>query len=108
MMSPREYLEDFFGNIARNEHKMAGVNVKLQYDFSGDGNGKWYVEIVNGKVQGVQEGSISNPSCTFIAKYKNFYNAFRGKGKPITAFMTGKIKLKGDKGIAMKLQEWSQ
>jgi len=107
-MEPRVYLEDFFGKIAKNEDKMGGVNVKIQYDFSGDDHGKWYVEIVDGKVMGVVEGEIENPSCTFIAKYKNFHNAFTGKAKPAAAFMTGKIKLKGDKGIAIKLEKWSR
>ena len=107
-MQPRQYLEDFFYKISKNEDKIIGVNAKIQYDFSGDGNGKWYVEIINGRVQGVVEGTIENPTVVFTAKYKNFYNAFTGKTNPTAAFMTRKIKLKGDMGMAMKLRDWSQ
>ena len=107
-MEPKQYLDDFFSKISKNEDKIRGVNAKLQYDFTGDNNGKWYVEIIDGKVQDVMEGTIENPTCVFTAKYKNFYNAFVGKANPTAAFMTRKIKLKGDMGLAMKLRDWSQ
>ena len=108
MIGPKQYLEEFFLKISQNENKIAGVNIKVQYDFSGDNNGKWYAEIVDGKVQEVVEGTIENPTCVFKAKYRNFYRAFAGESNPMTAFMTGKIKLKGDMGVAMKLRDWSQ
>ena len=107
MMEPKEFIEDFLDQLAKNKEKMANANIKLQYDFSSDNNGKWYVKIVEGRIHDVVEGTIENPTCTFIAKYKNFYSAFTGKTNPTAAFMTGKIKLKGDMDIAIKLQKWA-
>ena len=108
VMGPKEFLTDFLNQLARNKDKFAGISFKLQYDFSGDNNGKWYVEIIEGNIHDVVEGTIENPTCTFVAKYKNFYDAFTGKANPTAAFMTGKIKLKGDMGVAMKLQQWAK
>ena len=38
-------------------------------------------------------------------KDNNFQKMFAGKLKPTTAFMTGKMKLEGDMGKAMKLEK---
>ena len=38
-------------------------------------------------------------------KDKDFQKMFAGKLKPTTAFMTGKLKLEGDMGKAMKLEK---
>src|SRR5688572_21351161 len=37
-----------------------GVNVRLQFDLSGEGGGKWYVEVKDGKCK-VKEGTGPNP-----------------------------------------------
>lgn len=42
--------------------------------------------------------------CTISMKLQDFESLLQGELNPMMAFMTGKIKVKGDMGIAMKLQ----
>lgn len=44
-------------------------------------------------------------SCTMHLKAEDFVKMTTGKLKPTTAFMTGKLKIKGDMSLAMKLEK---
>lgn len=41
----------------------------------------------------------------FTSDIETFMNMFSGKLKPTSAFMSGKLKLKGDMSLAMKLEK---
>ena len=43
--------------------------------------------------------------CTFATSEENFEKIVAGEQNPTTAYMTGKLKIKGDMGAAMKLQK---
>lgn len=55
----------------------------------------------------VDPTQISNESrsadCTIKISLQNFADLLSGDMNPMMAFMTGKMKVEGDKGIAMKL-----
>ena len=44
--------------------------------------------------------------CTISMKMETFEKLKSGKLNPMMAMMTGKVKIKGDMGIAMKLQNY--
>jgi putative sterol carrier protein len=44
--------------------------------------------------------------CTLKMSLKNFEKILSGDLNPMMAFMTGKMKIEGDKGIAMKLSSF--
>jgi putative sterol carrier protein len=52
----------------------------------------------------VTEGA-GDADCTFTASAENFEKIVSGEQNPTTAYMTGKLKIKGDMGAAMKLQK---
>ena len=52
----------------------------------------------------VNEGA-SDADCTFSTSEENFEKIVAGEQNPTTAYMTGKLKIKGDMGAAMKLQK---
>jgi putative sterol carrier protein len=52
----------------------------------------------------VTEGA-GDADCTFSASEENFQKIVAGEQNPTTAYMTGKLKIKGDMGAAMKLQK---
>ena len=52
----------------------------------------------------VTEG-IGDADCTFSASEESFAKIVEGEQNPTTAYMTGKLKIKGDMGAAMKLQK---
>ena len=52
----------------------------------------------------VNEGA-GDADCTFATSEESFEKIVAGEQNPTTAYMTGKLKIKGDMGAAMKLQK---
>ena len=96
-------VQGFFDGLAGevDESKTAGMNNSYLFDI--DGAGKWVVAVEDGKVN-VTEGE-GEADTTLIASEENFLSITRGELNPTTAYMTGKLKIKGDMGAAMKLQK---
>ena len=61
------------------------------------------MRVDNGKVQ-VEEGG-EEADTTIEASEDTFMRIVRGDQNPTSAFMTGKLKVRGDMGKAMKLQQ---
>ena len=53
----------------------------------------------------VTDGAAGDSDCTFTTSEENFEKIVAGEQNPTTAYMTGKLKIKGDMGAAMKLQK---
>jgi putative sterol carrier protein len=73
------------------------------YVFDIEGAGAWTVAIADGTIT-VTEG-VGEGDCTFSTSEENFEKIVAGEQNPTTAYMTGKLKIKGDMGAAMKLQK---
>jgi putative sterol carrier protein len=73
------------------------------YVFDIEGAGVWTVAIADGAVS-VTEGA-GDADCTFSASEETFEKITSGEQNATTAYMTGKLKIKGDMGAAMKLQK---
>ena len=55
--------------------------------------------------RGVHDGIDEGTDCTISASQEIFEKIVAGEQNPTSAYMTGKLKLKGDMGAAMKLQK---
>ena len=73
------------------------------YVFEIEGAGVWTVAIADGAVT-VTEGA-GDADTTFTTSEESFEKIVAGEQNPTTAYMTGKLKIKGDMGAAMKLQK---
>jgi putative sterol carrier protein len=82
--------------------KAAGTNAVVQYDISGDGGGTWHAVIKDGACT-VNTGPATNPNLTLQVSAQDWIDVTTGKQNPQMLFMSGKLKLKGDMGLAMKL-----
>ena len=51
------------------------------------------------------KGKISNPNVTFVAKNKDWVAVSNGKLGGTWAYMTGRLKIRGDQGLARKFGE---
>jgi len=80
----------------------AGVNKTIQYDITGDGGGTWHAVIKDGTCT-VNSGAASDPQLTVTMSSSDWLDMTAGKLNGQMAFMSGKLKLKGDMGLAMKL-----
>jgi putative sterol carrier protein len=95
-------INDFFTNLpGRAEGKTAGVNNTYVFDI--EGAGTWTVA-VNDEGAQVTEGDQGG-DCTIQASAETFSKIVAGEQNATTAYMTGKLKIKGDMGAAMKLQK---
>ena len=99
-----ENVRDFFETLetrAASSSKAAGLNATYLFDI--DGAGKWIVRVENGRPS-VSEGE-GDADTTISASEDTFLRIVNGEQNATTAFMTGKLRVKGDMGNAMKLQQ---
>jgi putative sterol carrier protein len=82
--------------------KAAGVNATIQYDITGDQGGTWNAVIKDGACQ-VNSGAAASPNLTITMSSQDWLDMTGGKLSGQMAFMSGKLKLKGDMGLAMKI-----
>jgi putative sterol carrier protein len=81
--------------------KTAGMN--NSYVFAIDGAGTWTVRVSDSGVT-VEDGDTGG-DCTIAASAETFEKVMKGEQNPTAAYMSGKLKIKGDMGAAMKLQK---
>ena len=82
--------------------KASGTNAVIQYDVSGDGGGTWHAVIKDGACT-VSEGAAPSPNLTLSIAGQDWVDMLTGKQSGQMLFMSGKLKIKGDMGLAMKL-----
>ena len=81
--------------------KTAGMNNSFVFDIADVG--QWTVTVTDGTVS-VAEGA-HDADCTISASEETFGKVTSGEASATTAYMTGKLKIKGDMGAALKLQK---
>jgi putative sterol carrier protein len=98
-VATREFFETLAGRA--EPAKIAGVSNSYLFDIEGDG--QWLVDVRDGAVK-VTEGG-GDADATISTSSETFAKIIAGEQNPTTAYMTGKLKIKGDMGAAMKLQK---
>ena len=83
--------------------KIKGVNATFQFELSGDDEGTFHLNVADGKVD-LLEDSHDNPNVTIMMDSADFKSMLEGELNATSAFMSGKLKVKGDMSLAMKLQ----
>ena len=82
--------------------KATGTSAVIQYDVSGDGGGTWHAVIKDGACT-VTPGLAPTPNLTLQIAAQDWLDMLSGKQSGQMLFMSGKLKIKGDMGLAMKL-----
>ena len=99
MDSPREFFETLESRV--DPAKAAGMNASYRFEI--DGAGTWIVNVDDGKVSVSENGADAD--CTISASSETFMKIANGEQNPTAAYMSGKLKVRGDMGQAMKLQK---
>ena len=90
--------------IAANSGLVQSVDAVFQFNIAGPSDKSWVVDLKNGDGS-VYEGESDAADCTISISDDNFVDLANGNLNPTTAFMSGKIKVKGNPMLATKLQQ---
>jgi putative sterol carrier protein len=101
--TPREFFEQVLPNRF-NPNKAKGIDVTVQINITGPDGGEWTGAIKDQKLE-VKEGTHSSPALVINMVEKDFMDVVNGKLSGEKAFLTGKLQLKGNLTLALKLRE---
>ncbi|KFW02505.1 Hydroxysteroid dehydrogenase-like 2, partial [Eurypyga helias] len=90
---------------AMSEEYVRSTQGVYQFELSGDGGGTWYIDL---KTKGGSAGFGQPPVTADVVmnmSSADFVKMFTGKLKPTLAFMSGKLKIKGNMALAIKLEK---
>ena len=95
--------QEFFASLPErvDASKIAGMQNTFVFDVQDVG--QWTVSVDDGTVS-VTEG-VGEADCTISASEETLVKIAKGEANPTTAYMTGKLKIQGDMGAALKLQK---
>ena len=94
---------EFFDTLESRADASKTAGMTNSYLFDIEGAGKWTVSVDDGKVS-VTEGG-EDADAVISASEATFEKIVSGEQNATSAYMTGKLKVKGDMGAAMKLQK---
>jgi putative sterol carrier protein len=96
----KEFFESLSERVNRRDHDF---RTDASYVFQIAGSGTWTVKVKDGKVD-VTEGDAGG-DCTVSASEETFQRILARRQNPVTAYMTGKLKVKGNVDAALKLKD---
>lgn len=96
-------VQEFFDALPAKADPAKTAGMHNSYVFEVTGVGSWTVTVADGSVS-VAEGE-HDADCTISATEETLIKIASGKASATTAYMTGKLKIKGDMGAALKLQK---
>ena len=96
-------VKEFFDGLESRVDPAKTAGMKNSYLFEIEDAGTWKVDVDDGAVK-VTEGA-GEADVTISTSEETFEKIASGEQNPTSAYMTGKLKIKGDMGAAMKLQK---
>jgi putative sterol carrier protein len=100
--TPQDVFDSMRGSF--QQAKAKGVHARYQWDLSGPQGGQWWIDVDDGKYK-MGKGKIDNPNVTFVAKDKDWVAVSNHQMGGTWAYLTGRLKIRGDQGLARKLGE---
>ena len=104
-MATAEEVQDLFPAMVERflPEKASGINATILFDLSGDNGGFFWIKIGDGAAES-GEGEVEDSAMTLKANADDWFAVATGQTNAMQAFMTGKLKILGDMGLAMKIQ----
>lgn len=103
MYTTKEVFEKVEIKLRDRSHEFTHLRAVYKFVLNGPDGGTWIVDL-RAESFGVRK-SEEEAQCTFKASDENFIKLIKGKLGPEKALLTGKVKLAGDIGLAMKFGE---
>jgi putative sterol carrier protein len=100
--TPQEVFDSMRGSFQAAKAK--GVHARYQWDLSGPRGGQWWIDVDDGKYK-MGRGKIDNPNVTFVAKDRDWVAVSNHQLGGTWAYLTGRLQIRGDQGLARQLGE---
>lgn len=101
-MTPQEYFEKLNSKLTAST--ASSINAVYQFDVKGDNGGTWVVDLTKDS-DWVSAGPSDSAQCTIAVADTDLIDLVEGRLNGMAAFMQGKLKVTGNMGLAMKLQQ---
>jgi putative sterol carrier protein len=98
-----ESAREFFKTLPARAGSRGARALDASYRFEVDGAGSWRVES-DGEKLVVTESDLP-ADCVIRTDEQTFLRIVRGEQSPMGAYMTGKVKVQGDLGLALRLRD---
>lgn len=95
--------QEFFAKLPDKADPAKTAGMHNTYVFDVQDVGQWTVAVDDGTIT-VTEGA-GEADCTIAASEETLVKIAKGEANATTAYMTGKLKIQGDMGAALKLQK---
>ena len=82
--------------------RAAGIDTAIQVHLSGDKGGDYGI-VIKDQTCSANPGELTSASLKLEAAAQDILDMFNGKLDPMKAFMQGRLRLIGDKAVALKL-----
>jgi putative sterol carrier protein len=101
MATPSELFERIGQKVTGRSELLTSVGAVYRFILEGDGGGTWLVDLKSGPAVTSGDGPAA---CTVRMASTDFVDLFEGRANGQALFFTGKLKVEGDMGLALKLK----
>ena len=103
MAAPAEVLQKLVQRINENAGRLGIERATFQFVLTGDGGGAWVLSVAGGLAE-LQEGRAERPDVTVELSEADFQEMVAGRLGAVSAFVSGRLRIRGDLALAMRLQ----
>lgn len=101
-MGVKETRDQLLEKMNKDPSHLGSLNAVFEFQLSGDEEGQFQLKIENGRAEVVDEEGVE-PTIKLEMSDKNFIKLANSSLNPTMAYMSGKLKVKGDLTLALKL-----
>lgn len=102
-MNPKDIIEtEIAKKLKANPEKASAVNAVVVMDITGDDGGQWTIDCTKPGAE-VKTGGTDGANLTVTMAANDFVDMYNKTLSPQQAFFAGKVKVKGDVSLALKL-----
>lgn len=98
-----ESARQFFEDLQARPDTSRAAGLEASYRFDVEDVGSWRVEVEDGRVSVAE--SQEPADCVIATDEQTLLAVVRNEQNPMGAFMTGKIRVEGDLGLALRLRD---
>lgn len=103
MPSTKEIFEKIDQALKSDPSRVEGFDCVYQFALGGEDPGTYQVILKSGSI-GAVEGTPETPQCTIEMDSADYKEMIAGNLNGTQAFMSGKLRVNGDIGLAMRLE----